>query len=188
MRKRNACLAAALANAVAAAPAAAQIEQDPATGLITCTTPPGRLSRRIVSGLGEGGRITGQIRLVTPNPSERWTAAGGFLFREARRPTPGVPIRNAGVQVALRPGTTNRIVVGIHLPGGRPLTEIGEYPANQWIPLSVSLANGSLTIQFGRQTIRRRVQLTEPLQPVIHCNSGTFEFRLGPGLGLGDYP
>ena len=165
-----------------ACPAAAQISQDPATGRITCTTEPGRFARRIVTGVGEGGRISGMIRMVSPDPSPRFTAAGGFIFKEAGA-------RNAGVHIALRPETTDRIVIGLHLPG-EPFLELAEVRANLWIPLSLSYVDGMMTVTVGQQerAVRRRVRLTGPVQPILHCNSGTFEFRLGSGLGMGEAP
>ena len=178
MRPTTACLTAALLGLLAADPATAQVEQDPSTGIITCATPPDHFDRRLVTGVGEGGRITGAIRLVSPAPAPRFTAAAGFLFREASS-------RHAAVHIALRPGTTDRIVVGIQFPGESRLTELGEYPANQWFPLSISYRDGWITVALGRRVTRQPARLTGPLLPALHCNSGRFEFRLGPGLGLG---
>lgn len=174
-----ACLAA-LASGVAAAPAAAQIWQDPATGVITCTTSAGFFQRRLVTGVGETGRIVGLVRLVSPNPSPRYTAAGGFVFRET------ASSENTSVEIALRPGTTDRIVVGLHIPG-QPFVELGEYPANLWFPLAISYARGEIRVMVGTRVTHHRVRLNGPLLPALHCNSGTFQFRLGPGLGMGDY-
>lgn len=173
---------AAAAGAFAAGPARAQVEQDPATGVVTCTTTGGHYTRRILTGVGEGGRISGMVRLVRPESVEHFPAAAGFIFKEAGA-------RNAGVEVALRPGTTDRIVIGVKMPGERALVELGEVAANLWIPLALSVENGNMVVQVGQRGITRgRVRLNGPLQPILHCNSGVFEFRLGPGLGLGEVP
>jgi hypothetical protein len=181
MRFTAACLAASLLAPFAAGPAVAQIEQNPATGVITCTTTAGRYSRRIVIGVGEGGTISGRIRLVRPDPSPRYTAAAGFIFKEAGA-------RNAGVQIALRPGTTDTLVIGLKMPDETPLVELGEGPINVWVPISVTYADGIMTATIADRTVRRRARLVGALQPILHCNSGTFEFRLGPGLGMGETP
>jgi hypothetical protein len=177
---KSACLVAAFSSALAG-PATAEIVQDRTTGTITCTTPPGHYSRRIVTGVGEGGRISGMIRMIRPDPSPRYTAAAGFIFKETGT-------RNTGVHIGLRPGTTDRIVVGLHIPGEGPLIEVGEFSARLWFPLAVSYASGTLTVEVAGRSFRRRVRMTAPLLPVLHCNSGTFEFRLGPGLGMGERP
>lgn len=181
MRLTAACLAAALPGAFAADPAFAQVEQDPASGIVTCTTTAGTYSRRIITGVGEGGRISGMVRLVRPDPSQRYTAAAGFMFKEASS-------RHAALEIALRPETTDRIVYGIQMPGESRLTEFGEAAAGLWYPLAISITNGVMTVQVGQQSTTRRVRLNGPLQPILHCNSGTFEFRLGAGLGLGEVP
>jgi len=181
MRLTAACLTAALFGPVAAAPARAQIEQDAATGIVTCTTTAGNYTRRIITGVGDDGRIGGMVRLVRPDSDSRFPAAAGFIIKEASA-------RHAGVEVALRPGTTDRIVYGAKMPGERSLLELGEAAANLWFPLAISIANGTMTIQIGQHVTRGRVRLNGPLQPIIHCNSGTWEFRLNPGLGLGEVP
>jgi len=167
---------------LAGGPALAQIEQDPTTGRIICTTSAGNYTRRIITGVGEGGRVSGMVRLVRPDSVEHYPAAAGFIFKEAGA-------RSAGVEIALRPGTADRIVIGVKMPGERALVELGEVSANLWIPLALSVANGTMTVQIGQRGVTRgRVRLNGPLQPIMHCNSGIFEFRLGPGLGLGDVP
>ncbi len=181
MRSAPTCLAAALLAPLAASPAAARIEQDDATGVITCTTTPGHYDRRIVTGVAAGGTISGRVRLVAPDPSPRYTAAAGFIFKEAGA-------RHTGVQIALRPGTTDTLVIGLRMPGEAALVELGEGPVNVWVPISVTYADGNLTATIADRTVRRRARLEGSIQPVLHCNSGTFEFRLGPGLGMGETP
>ena len=182
MRLTAACLVATLLGPFAAGPARAQIEQDAATGVVTCTTTAAHYTRRIITGVGEGGRVSGMVRLVRADSVEHYPAAAGFIFKEAGA-------RSAGVEIALRPGTADRIVIGVKMPGERALVELGEVSANLWIPLALSVTNGTMTVQIGQRGVTRgRVRLNGPLQPIMHCNSGTFEFRLGPGLGLGEVP
>ena len=181
MRTTAACLAAALVAPFAASPALARIEQNAANGVITCTTDAGRYSRRVITGVGEGGTISGRVRLVTPDPSPRYTAAAGFIFKEAGA-------RNLGVQIALRPGTTDTLVIGLKMPGEAPLVELGEGPINVWVPISITYADGTITATIADRTVRRRARLEGPIQPILHCNSGIFQFRLGPGLGMGEVP
>jgi hypothetical protein len=181
MRPTTACLAG-LLGLLAGSAALAQIEQDPTTGRITCTTTAGHYTRRIITGIGEGGRVSGMVRLVRPDSVEHYPAAAGFIFKEAGA-------RSAGVEIALRPGTADRIVIGVKMPGERALVELGEVSANLWIPLAISVTNGTMTVQIGQRGVTRgRVRMNGPLQPIMHCNSGIFEFRLGPGLGLGEVP
>lgn len=167
---------------VGGAPAAARISVDPATGRVTCESPAGQYVQRTVASRATGDQLMGRIRLVTPAPSARWVPAAGFLFN-------GDNDRNAGVQIAQSPDDSSVMLVGLRLPGNRELIRLGSLPAGRPITVSASLsADGLLVVRVGDRVERRRVRLRGAIEPVIHCNSGTFEFELAPGMRLADPP
>lgn len=162
--------------------ATAQISVGPAAGVVTCQVVAGRFQQRVLTGAGEVRRMAGRIRLVTGASGTRWVPAAGFLFKSRND-------QNAGVQIALSPDRRDVMLVGLRLPGRPELIELGTLPADRWIEVSVSLDRERLmTVGVAGRTFRRRVRLAEPIESVMHCNSGTFEFVLEPGLGLTDPP
>lgn len=174
--------AAGAAALLGAAPAAARISVDPATGHVTCATTAGHYLQRIVASRATGDQLMARIRLVAPAPNSRWVPAAGFLFT-ARGD------RNAGVQIAQSPDDPSVMLVGLRLPGNPELIQLGSLPADRWITLSASLsADGLLVVRVGDRVERRRVRLRGAIEPKLHCNSGTFEFELAPGMRLADPP
>jgi len=157
------------------------ITVDAATGHVTCDTIAGHFALRALSSRAADGTITARVRLVTPALGERWVPAAGFLFKGSDR-------RNAGVEIALSPDNQQTMLVGLRLPDHQSgLIQLGAYPANQWIELSVSLdAGGLMTARMADRIVRRRVRLRGPITPVLLCNSGTFAFELSPGTRLVD--
>jgi hypothetical protein len=182
MDRRWICAVAGAAALIGGGPAAARISVDSTTGRVTCATAAGHYLQRAVASRAAGGRLAARIRLVAPAPSARWVPAAGFLFT-----APGD--RNAGVQIALSPDDSSVMLVGLRLPGNPELIQLGSLPADISVPLSVSLsADGLLVVTVGRRVERRRVRLRGPIEPKLHCNSGTFEFELVPGMRLADPP
>ena len=78
--------------------------------------------------------------------------------------------------------------VGLRVPGNPRLIAFGTLPSNRSVPLAVSLEDGLLVVSVGTRVERRRVRLDGPIEPMIHCNSGTFEFELDPGMRLAEPP
>ncbi|MEA3012495.1 MAG: hypothetical protein QOD42_1040 [Sphingomonadales bacterium] len=182
MDRRWICAVAGTAALFAGVPAAARISVDPATGRVTCESSAGHYAQRTVASRATGDQLMGRIRLVTPAPSARWVPAAGFMFN-------GDNDRSAGVQIAQSPADSSVMLVGLRLPGNRALIQLGSLPADRWITLSASLgAGGLLVVRVGDRVERRRVRLRGAIEPVIHCNSGTFEFELAPGMRLADPP
>ena len=182
MDRRRMRTAAAAAALIAGAPVAARISVDPPTGRGTCSTTGGHYDQRTVVSRTTGDQLMARFRLVAPAPGSRWAPAAGFLFT-----APGD--RNAGVQIALSPDDPQIMLVGLRLPGNRELIRLGSLPADRWITLATSLsADGLLVVRVGDRIERRRVRLRGPIEPKLHCNSGTFNFELAPGMGLADPP
>jgi len=176
MRPRN-LLAAASVLAAASAPAAIIVEQAP--GRLTCTAPAGRFESRILASLAEGKRIAGRIRLLAAEGDSRWLPAAGFLFGTPRQRG------SAGVQLILIPGDSDRLTAGLRVPNEVRPIGMGQVPAREWIPVSVSLSNaGRLEVAIADVTIRRRVRRRSGMVPFLMCNSGSFEFDLAPGVEL----
>jgi hypothetical protein len=182
MDRRSICVIAGAAALIAGVPADARIAVDPATGRVTCETTAGHYSQRIVTSRAAGDQLAGRIRLVMPAPSTRWAPAAGFMFN-------GDNDRSAGVQIALSPDDPSIMLVGLRIPGNRELIQFGSFPADRSMAISASLsADGLLVVTVAGRVERRRVRLRGPIEPAIHCNSGTFEFELAPGMRLADPP
>ena len=169
-----------IASLLAATPASAEIVVQDSPRHLTCSAGPGLFESRIVDELASGGRLAGRIRFVASDPHPDFAPGAGFLFAVPRgRNT------STGVQLWFDRATPSTLAVAMRLPGGfDEAIVIGRVPVSEWIPVSTSLNGRMLEVNVAGRVVRRRLRPRSGLQPILMCNSGTFEFELDEGMRI----
>jgi hypothetical protein len=143
-------------------------------GYFQCSTMPGMMAREDVGAYSAEAEVDGRVHLVADRTHPDWSPTAAFLFELNGK-------RAVGVAVTKVRGDPDHLYAGVW-KHEMPILLIARWDANAWIPPSAKLGkDGQLTVTAGQFSKSVNVGRGTVVRRVIHCNSGAFDFDLGPG-------